>query len=603
VRLRKLRFWLTALPLAALLLGALALLYHKTQHYDEADYLHDSAELQQLKQLDTQWELDVLKSRVGANPHYDRMAESSAEIDRLLDALETDLSGPNHDEVANLQIAREALLQAVRHKADLVEQFKSKNAVLQNSLDFLPTAAADVLQAIDAREAGPRSAPEHEAAADINSLLLSTMLYSQEASGERAAEIESALEAVQAVEQLLPPGLREKLDIFRAHVSLVAAEQRKVDELVKAITAAPTAARIHDIYQVLHSEQQAASELSRQYREYLLMFSAALLGLLLYAGARLLRQAETSRANRALHSMNEQLEQRVRERTLELQNTQGELVATARRAGRAEIATNVLHNVGNILNSVNVSAGLIAGTLRRSRAQGLSRAVKMMDDRVGDLGHFLTADEKGRLLPSYLSGAVATLAQEQQSMLDELGHLTKSIDHIKEVVATQQSYAGGGSSVVEPARIAELAEDALRMNGAKLAQHGVQVVREFMDLPEVRLDRARVLQILVNLIGNAGNAIEDKGEGERRMVLRISAADARLRVSVQDEGVGITAGNLTRIFTHGFTTRAAGHGFGLHSCALAARQMGGTLTVHSDGPGRGATFTLDLPLDAVPVPA
>jgi signal transduction histidine kinase len=141
------------------------------------------------------------------------------------------------------------------------------------------------------------------------------------------------------------------------------------------------------------------------------------------------------------------------------------------------------------------------------------------------------------------------------------------------------------------------------MNGAKLAQHGVQVVREFMDLPEVRLDRARVLQILVNLIGNASQAMEDNGEQARRMVLRVSADDARLRISVQDEGAGITPDNLTRIFSHGFTTRAAGHGFGLHSCALAARQMGGTLAVHSDGPGRGATFTLDLPLDAVPVAA
>jgi two-component system, NtrC family, sensor kinase len=577
-------------------------LYGKSQHFDEADYLHDVGTLRHLKQLDAQWELDVLKSRIGVNPHYDALAEVSGEMDRLLRALETDLGGPSHDDAATLQQARTALVAAVRHKAELVEQFKSKNSVLRNSLAFLPTAAADVVRAIDLKDHGPRSVPEHTAAADVNSLLLSTMLYSQEASSQRAAEIESALAAVKVAERLLPRGMQERLDIFSAHVRIIASEQKNVNELVAAIAAAPTGARIDDIYRTLSTEQQAVSAQSRKYRDYLLMFSVALLGLLLYAVARLLRQAETDRANRALHSMNEQLEHRVQERTLQLQATQGELVATARRAGRAEIATNVLHNVGNILNSVNVSAGIIANTLRRSRAQGLSRAVRMMDDHAGDLGQFLTADEKGRLLPAYLSAAAASVVQEQQTMLEELGHLAKSIDHIKDVVSTQQSYAGGGS-LVEPARIAELAEDAVRMNAAELAQHNVQVAKEFADLPEVRLDRARVLQILVNLIGNASNAMEDNGEGERRIVLRVSAADSRLRISVQDQGIGISAENLTRIFSHGFTTRAAGHGFGLHSCALAARQMGGTLTVHSDGPGRGATFTLELPLDAVPVAA
>jgi two-component system NtrC family sensor kinase len=62
--------------------------------------------------------------------------------------------------------------------------------------------------------------------------------------------------------------------------------------------------------------------------------------------------------------------------------------------------------------------------------------------------------------------------------------------------------------------------------------------------------------------------------------------------------VGIAPENLTRIFSHGFTTRTDGHGFGLHSAALAAQQMGGRLTAQSDGPGRGATFTLELPVAA-----
>ena len=281
----------------------------------------------------------------------------------------------------------------------------------------------------------------------------------------------------------------------------------------------------------------------------------------------------------------------------DLEAAHKQLVETSRQAGKAEIATNVLHNVGNILNSVNVSAALVSSTLRTSQARGLTQAIRLMDEHAADLGDFLTHDEKGKLLPGYLNGIAQALEQEQQQMIAELAHLTQSIDHIKAVVATQQSYAMG-SCMVEPVQICELAEDALRMNGDSLARHQVTVIREFAPVPVVRLDRTRVLQILVNLISNAKNAMEEMQDVPHRLTLRVDvAAGSLLRIQVTDDGEGIPAQNLTRIFAHGFTTRKSGHGFGLHSCALTARQMGGTLSAHSDGPGRGATFTLELPVD------
>ena len=281
---------------------------------------------------------------------------------------------------------------------------------------------------------------------------------------------------------------------------------------------------------------------------------------------------------------------------LSLENSQAELLATARQAGMAEIATNVLHNVGNILNSVNVSADLVGSTLRSSRAQGLSRAVSLMDEHAADLGDFLTFDPKGKLLPDYMRGIVQALAQEQKSMIEELGHLIKSIDHIKNVVATQQSYAGR-SSILEPVQIRELVEDALRINDDSLARHQVIVAREFADVPVSQLDKTCVMQILVNLISNARNAMDSVTDRPHRLTLQVDMSGDRLRVCVKDNGEGISAANLAQIFSHGFTTRKEGHGFGLHSCALAAAEMGGTLSVHSDGPGQGASFTLELPMD------
>ena len=133
------------------------------------------------------------------------------------------------------------------------------------------------------------------------------------------------------------------------------------------------------------------------------------------------------------------------------------------------------------------------------------------------------------------------------------------------------------------------------MNEGALSRHDVEVIREFETVPPLNVEKHKILQILVNLLRNAKHACQDSGRADKRMTVRVANGDGRIRISVMDNGVGIPPENLTRIFNHGFTTRKDGHGFGLHSGALAAKEMGGSLTVHSDGPGQGAAFTLELP--------
>jgi PAS domain S-box-containing protein len=271
----------------------------------------------------------------------------------------------------------------------------------------------------------------------------------------------------------------------------------------------------------------------------------------------------------------------------------------SRAAGMAEIANNVLHNVGNVLNSVNVSAGLIGDKVRDSKAKGLDLAVQLMNEHTADLGAFFTADAKGRALPGYLNKLVLALASERESIATELAALTRSIEHIKDIVATQQAYAGA-TSLPGPVQIKDLLEDALRINAASIQRHQIAIIKEWADAPLLQLDKHLVLQILVNLMSNATNAMDGVPDRPHHMTLRMrieGAGDSsRLIISVEDDGEGIAPENLPRLFAHGFTTRRKGHGFGLHSCALAAKEMGGSITATSPGSGLGAIFTLTLPV-------
>jgi C4-dicarboxylate-specific signal transduction histidine kinase len=278
----------------------------------------------------------------------------------------------------------------------------------------------------------------------------------------------------------------------------------------------------------------------------------------------------------------------------EIEALHNQLVEASRHAGMAEVATGVLHNVGNVLNSVNVSSTLLADRLRKSRAPNVARAADLLRERNGDLAQWLAEDEKGKMLPAYLAELGRHLSAEHGEMTAELELLVKNVEHIKEIVAMQQNYAKV-SGFSEALPVEKLVEDALQMNAAAFERHRVRVVRDFEDVPNVRVDKHKVLQILVNLLRNAKYAMD--ACRERRLDIRIQrAGEAAVRVVVRDTGCGIPPENLTRIFSHGFTTKKDGHGFGLHSGALAAREMGGILTAESEGHGRGATFVLELPV-------
>jgi PAS domain S-box-containing protein len=278
----------------------------------------------------------------------------------------------------------------------------------------------------------------------------------------------------------------------------------------------------------------------------------------------------------------------------ELERVNKQLVAASRQAGMAEVATNVLHNVGNILNSVNISASLVSERVKQSKALGVSRIAALLQQQGPRVAEFIANDERGKRIPDYLATLGEQLMNDRQMALQELASLRDNLEHIKDTVSMQQSYAKL-CGVTETVEVADLVEDSLRLNAGAFARHGVTLRREFGEVPPITVDKHKVLQILVNLVRNAKYACDESGRTDKLLTLRIERAANGVRISVIDNGVGIPAENMGRLFTHGFTTRQSGHGFGLHSGALAAQDLGGSLHAMSDGPGRGAAFILELP--------
>jgi signal transduction histidine kinase len=324
-----------------------------------------------------------------------------------------------------------------------------------------------------------------------------------------------------------------------------------------------------------------------------LIISSSLLGVLLLAagwGVSLRRQVDTRTAE-----LKEEIEERKRMQS-EVDQVHKKLVDASRKAGMAQIATGVLHNVGNVLNSVNVSANILTENTRNSRIRSLTQVASLLEEHSKDLPEFLSRDPRGQRIPRLLRNLEGHFRKEQTQQLQELEDLKKHLEHVKETVAMQQYYAKSSSSVYEPASLIEVVEDALRLQAAAFVRHEITVDREYAPLAPFYLDRHKVLQILVNLLGNAKDACDQKGGGNKRVVVRVRPPEAgQVKVEVEDSGVGIAPQNVQKIFNYGFTTRAKGHGYGLHSSANAAAEMRSSLSAQSEGLGKGATFILTIP--------
>ncbi|WNG47057.1 AAA family ATPase [Archangium minus] len=343
---------------------------------------------------------------------------------------------------------------------------------------------------------------------------------------------------------------------------------------------------------LLYLENDLASEAFSQRRVALLrhIVSQAAISI---ENARL--YAEVRRAEAAMRQSNDELERRVEERTRELKQAQAHLVETARVAGMAEIASNILHEAGNALTSVVVDTDLLRKAVEASRVGRVQQVAELLEEHQDDLADFLTQDSRGSLLAGYLSSLASELLREQAVLKKGLEALEGHVSRVGTIVQTQRTYATS-TLLTDEYDLGGLVEEALHLHQMASRHFPMSVTKELSELPLVRVDRHRVLQILTSLLSNARGALTPVPEAERRLRVRLTAEDGWARIQVEDNGEGLTPEVRERLFTQGFSTRKDGYGIGLHTSALAARLLGGRLTLESDGPGLGAIATLELPL-------
>ena len=274
-----------------------------------------------------------------------------------------------------------------------------------------------------------------------------------------------------------------------------------------------------------------------------------------------------------------------------------QLLRNARQAGMAEVAISVLHNVGNVLNSVNVSANLVAEKIEKSKLSLLNDLSALINQHKNNLGEFFTNDPKGQQIPDFITKLANHWQEERMIMNGEIQTLLKHLLHIKEIIAMQQNLSKK-VQVEQITSIETAIDEAILICGIDQNKHGIVIEKHYEKIKPVIIDKVKLLQILVNLLHNAKEALMlQKNQPINKIFIRTGLVNKKqFFIEVSDNGPGITSANLAKIFTHGFTTKESGHGFGLHASALAAKDMGGgAMKVASAGVNKGAVFTLELP--------
>ncbi|MGS7254158.1 DAHL domain-containing protein [Pseudomonas anuradhapurensis] len=579
------------------LASVLVFLYWMSRSDESGTYAQARDLIRQIKQYDAQWESAVLKARTTTNYNYDPLVLPLMDMKRLWQQFHK-LEG-HHQKTAMpaWQTAIRDYQQAFDDKVLLVSRFKTHNAILRNSLAFLP-AAADVIQVHLGQLVDADTQRLRRITSDTYDLMLSSLEFAQTTTDDKAADILVGLNDLAVNKERLPVDFQVPIDTISKHIELILREQPKVDQLLEAIEAVPIAERLDAIAQMLDRDEQAALLAAQRYHFYLLVFSTLLVLLLLYMGVWLMRSyAEINRVNRALVSANDELEQRVERRTQALGQAsaalqremderrllENQLVQSEKLASLGQLAAGVAHEVNNPIGFVSSNLGAL-------------------DDYFGRLQNMLKAyaDAENILIPKSLGAELAKLRTEIELdyLLEDIPALIREskdgISRVARIVKDLKDFSRVDAS--QDWQLADLQqgiESTLNIVASEL-KHKADLVKDYQPLPQVECLPSQINQVMMNLLVNATQAI---GAERGRITLRTGANDEWVWIEVADNGCGIPAESLQKIFDPFYTTKPVGQGTGL-GLSLSygiIKRHGGEIQVASEV-GVGTTFRVELPI-------
>ncbi len=299
-----------------------------------------------------------------------------------------------------------------------------------------------------------------------------------------------------------------------------------------------------------------------------------------------------------VEGLNKSLEQRVADRTIQLVGAQKLIVEKEHKADMADIATGTLHNIGNMVNSIKTSAYIISEVMKTSTLFKLNKANDMLRENIETIEDFICGDPKGKKLLTYYLKLEESFSEEHGHIQEHLDRLNEKVKAITEVITPQQNYARD-TPKLEKCNLEKIIEDALEMQLGSKARHEIRIVKNISSSSEILALKTKLMHIIVNLIKNSKEAMRDIPAGKKELAFTIDSDHEAVYARVRDTGHGISKEDQKKMFSYGFTTKADGHGFGLHSSASYMVEMGGTLSVESKGYGEGATFVLKFPISKV----
>jgi two-component system, NtrC family, sensor kinase len=572
------------LIVAMVLIAILGLLVYKTRSVDFDKHNEIITTLRQLKQVDAEWNVDVLKSKTGFNTNYDPVASPLP----LVEALENALRDKTAD-VLGESTALKGLLDQYRkvmdEKITMIESFKSQNSILRNSSRFLPVAATEMIEAVRASSLSAGAKAEVEES--LNGVLTSTMTYNLAPDATLKETVEQLAAGLKAKGAKLPDELKERVDVFAAHSATILRQQEIGDKLLTQLAVLPTAKKIDELADAFQRQHEEALTGQQIYRQLLIGFSIFLLALLAFFGWRL------SKSYRELNKSNVQLNKA----NMELKESQMALVQSEKMSALGQMVAGIAHEI-------NTPLAYVKGTLSVLAEQfGPLRDLAKHAYQFTQVVHATTPD-KQEVNRQYAHVSRLSAEVEEHKVMEELGTLLKDglhgIDEISEIVVNLKNFSRLDRAKVSEFSVQDGLESTLMLAKNMLKNH-VQIVKEYGALPKISCSPSQINQVFLNIITNAVHAMPEARKDSAVITLRTTRpSDDMVCVEIQDNGTGIPKDVLPKIFDPFYTTKEIGKGtgMGLSISYKIIQEHGGRIEVATEE-GMGTVFSILLPVAAV----